>query len=317
MRHSVAVYADAALGGYGFGDGHPFDPERLNAFLTAFERCGLRDRVEILRAVAGTEQDARLFHHSDYLTRLRTLSAVGAGMLDQGDTPVFPGIWEAALLVIGSVLDAVSRIMAGQILRAFVPIAGLHHARRDAAAGFCVLNDCGIAINALRQRHGVARVAYVDIDAHHGDGVFYAFESDPECFIVDFHEDGRFLYPGTGSRKETGRGTALRTKLNLPLPPGATDDLVDQLWPAVETFLVRAEPEFVILQCGADNLRGDPLAHLSLTAETHRRVARALCQIADTHCGGRLLALGGGGYDHANLGNAWTGVVSALLACDA
>ena len=116
---------------------------------------------------------------------------------------------DSAPMVVGSVLDAIRRILAGDCPRAFVPIAGLHHARRDSAAGFCVFNDCGVAIETLRHQHGVQRIAYVDIDAHHGDGVFYAYEADPGVAIGDIHEDGRYLYPGTGAAHETGVGPAM------------------------------------------------------------------------------------------------------------
>jgi len=203
--------------------------------------------------------------------------------------------------------------MAGECRRAFVPIAGLHHARRDRAAGFCVFNDCGIAIEALRAEHGVRRVAYVDIDAHHGDGVFYAFEDDPELCFADLHEDGRYLYPGTGAADETGRGAAAGTKLNIPMPPDADDGAFREQWQRVEGFVRAARPEFILLQCGADSLAGDPITHLRYSAAAHGHAAARLCRLADECCQGRLLALGGGGYNLGNLASAWTAVVAAMV----
>ncbi len=164
----------------------------------------------------------------------------------------------------------------------------------------------------LRQQ-GLKRVAYVDIDAHHGDGVFYSFESDPFIVLADVHEDGQFLYPGTGSSEETGAAAALGTKLNVPLPPGADDAAFAQAWPAVLAHLRHAQPDFIILQCGADSLGGDPLAHLLLTAASHRLAATSLAQLADELGHGRVLALGGGGYNRANIAAGWNAVVEALL----
>ena len=177
-----------------------------------------------------------------------------------------------------------------------------------------LLTRRGVAIEAARRVHGIRRVAYVDIDAHHGDGVFYAFEQDPALKFADLHEDGRFLYPGTGSRSETGRGAAERTKLNIPLPPGAGDDVFIDAWQEVESYLKDAEPELILLQCGADSLAGDPITHLQLTAEAHAHAARRLGALAELFAEGRVLAMGGGGYNRTNLANAWTRVVEELAA---
>jgi acetoin utilization protein AcuC len=202
--------------------------------------------------------------------------------------------------------------MRGECRRAFVPIAGLHHAARDRAAGFCVFNDCGVAIEQLK-RAGLKRVAYVDIDAHHGDGVFYGFEEDAAVIFADLHEDGRYLYPGTGFAGETGRGLAAGTKLNVPLPPGADDAVFAQRWPAVLAHLEKFAPEFVLLQCGADSIAGDPITHLRFSPAVHGRAARELGELADRLGHGRLLALGGGGYNRTNLAQAWTAVVENLM----
>ena len=187
------------------------------------------------------------------------LSQRGSGLLDAGDTPAFPGVYEAAANVVGGTLEALAAIVTGPVRRAFIPIGGLHHATRDSAAGFCVFNDCGVAIEAARRNYGIRRVAYVDIDAHHGDGVFYAFEQDPDVLFADLHEDGRYLYPGTGSRSETGRGPAIGTKLNIPLPPGAGDDVFLTAWQEVERYLEQAEPRAVpaSMRCRLAGRRSD------------------------------------------------------------
>ena len=314
MTAAVAVYAGEALARYAFGHAHPFGPYRHAAFLAEFERRGYARRVDLRAPVVADQASLELFHTHDYVERVRHQSALGYGFLDWGDTPVFPGVFEAAATVVGTTLAAVEHILSGHCRRAFVPIAGLHHARRDEAAGFCVFNDCAVAIEAMRRRHGLRRIAYVDIDAHHGDGVFYAYEDDPDLIFADLHEDGRYLYPGTGGADERGRGAALGTKLNIPMPAGAGDRDFMAQWETVERFVSDAQPEFILLQCGADSVAGDPLTHLDYTAAAHAHAARQLCAIADRQCGGRLLALGGGGYDAGNIAQAWNDVVGQFIA---
>lgn len=308
----TAILMGAALGAYGFGAGHPFGPDRMDRFRDAVLRQSLDRVTDLLEPVGCERDDLLLFHTPDHVARVRELSQRGEGYLDAGDTPAFPGIFEAACTVVGSVLDAVRRLVAGEYASIFIPIAGLHHARRDAAAGFCVFNDCGVAIEALRHRHGIRRIAYVDIDAHHGDGVFYAFESDPDLCFVDFHEDGRYLYPGTGDVAETGRGAAAGTKMNIPMPPGADDSQFLGLWPTAERFIERARPEFILLQAGADSVAGDPITGLAYSSACHAHAARRLADLSRRLCGGRLLVVGGGGYNRDNLAAAWTAVVREL-----
>ena len=310
--NNVAVVVSERVARYGFGDGHPFGPDRHAAFVREFAARGLDRRVTVLEPRSASDEELRAFHTPAYLDFVRERSANGNGFLDAGDTPAFRGVYEAAADVVGATLSAMEAIMRGQCRRAFVPIAGLHHAARDRAAGFCVFNDCGVAIELLK-RAGLKRVAYVDIDAHHGDGVFYAFEHDAAVVFADLHEDGRFLYPGTGSADEIGRGAASGTKLNLPLPPGADDRIFEGVWPQVIAHLDRFAPEFIILQCGADSLEGDPITHLRFSPQSHGRAARDLAQLAE-RCGhGRVLALGGGGYNRSNLAHAWNTVVENLM----
>ena len=309
----VCVYDGEELARYAFGRGHPFGPDRLAAFRAELKRQGLDGCVDLLPPVLATETDVARFHTTDHIARVQAMSRDGTGLLDHGDTPAFPGMYEAACYVVGTLLDAVARVVDGRCGRSFVPIAGLHHARRDGAAGFCVFNDIGVAIETLRQVHGIQRIAYVDIDAHHGDGVFYAFEDDPTLTIVDLHEDGRYLYPGSGRMDETGRGDARGSKLNIPLPPGADDALFRRLWPTIEDLIRAARPQFILLQAGADSIAGDPLTHLNFTPATHGYATERLCRLADELCGGRLVATGGGGYDRGNLARTWCAVVQALL----
>ena len=308
------VYKGDALANYGFGDEHPFGVDRHDAFQTELANAQLGTAIQFADPRRASVDELALFHTPEYIERVSKMSQEGRGFLDDGDTPAYPGIFDTASDVVGATLAAVDAIMAGESNRAFVPIAGLHHAGRDHAAGFCVFNDCGIAVEHLRQNYGLKRVAYVDIDAHHGDGVFYGFEDDPDLTIADIHEDGRFLYPGTGFAEETGKGRAKGTKLNIPMPPGAGDSEFDVAWARVVSHIDDAAPEFIIFQCGADSLAGDPITHLRYTEAAHARAATDLCELADRHCGGRIIATGGGGYNLRNLARAWTRVVESFAS---
>ena len=312
MAEPTLLIAGPAIAAYGFPGGHPFGPDRHAAFMAELEQSPCFSELNIVAPGVASREQLELFHTARYIDFVRAQSAIGHGLLDQGDTPAFAGVYEAAAAVSGGTLLALDRIMSGEAERAFIPIGGLHHARRDGAAGFCVFNDCGIAIEHARQRHGLTRIAYVDIDAHHGDGVYYGFEDDPDVIIADTHEDGRYLYPGTGRREETGSGRAQGTKLNLPLAPGAGDAEFFAAWDEIEAFLEGFAPELYLLQCGADSVAGDPITHLEFSVEAHAHAVTRLRALAEGTAQGRLLAMGGGGYNRQNLAACWTRVVEGL-----
>ncbi len=311
-KHSCCVYLSDNLATYGFGNDHPFGPQRHHVFKQALYQQCLDQKVDILDAVITEQQNLELFHTPEYIQKVIEQSKFGVGYLDNGDTPAFTGMYEATRYVAGSVLDAIDQLMASHYKTAFIPIAGLHHARRHIAAGFCIINDCGIAIETLFQKYNLQRVAYIDIDAHHGDGVFYSFEDEPRLIFADIHEDGQFLYPGTGSINETGKGDAAGTKLNIPMPPNADDELFYKMWAKLEKFIEKHKPEFILLQCGADSIKNDPITHLAYSEKAHAYAAKRLCEIAKKHCDGKVLAMGGGGYNHHNIAKTWTAVVKEL-----
>ena len=310
---SVAIVAGTQLADYHFGDEYAFGPHRHQAFLDGMDRLGLTSQVKWLEPVQCDFQSLQSFHSDEFIEKIKQGSKSGAGYLDHGDTPARKGIFEAASTVVGSVLEIVDKIMDKQFRRGFVPIAGLHHGYRDHCNGFCVFNDCAIAIEHLRQQHHLQKILYVDIDAHHGDGVFYNYDSDSNLFMVDFHEDGRFLYPGTGDADETGSGPAKGSMMNFPMPKQATDEDFARLWPEAEAFIKSTEPEFIILQCGADSMKGDPITHLQYSQQSYQLATESLCRIADEFCDGRIIALGGGGYNMDNISLAWPAVVRAML----
>lgn len=310
----VAVVIGERLARYGFPDGHPFGPDRHGAFVREFQQRGLDARVRVLEPRDALIGELQLFHSPEHIRFVMDRSQAGSGWLDGGDTPAYRGVFEAAQCVVGASLRATEWMLETPYRRAFVPIAGLHHASRTHAAGFCVFNDCGVVIEHLKQDLGMKRIAYVDIDAHHGDGVFYAFEDDPAVIFADLHESGRSLYPGTGEASETGSGQAQGTKLNVPLGAGSGEAEFHQLWPRLLEHVARYEPQFIILQCGADSIGGDPITHLHLTPACHARAAADLCALADRLGHGHVLGLGGGGYDRSNLARAWNDVVTSMLS---
>ncbi len=314
----TAVFFGEELARYGFGGSHPWGTDRLYTFWSKLQAEDVSNII-VEQPETTTEDTVLSFHDRDYVELVKMASKQCRSIpLDRGDTPSFRGIFEATLYVVGSTLASLDMVMQGsdrvgrKIENAFVPIAGLHHARRDSAGGFCVFNDVGVAIIQARKKYGIKRIAYVDIDAHHGDGVFYEFISDPLLFFADVHEDGRYLYPGTGSADETGIDEAKGTKVNIPLLPEAGDDEFFEAFAKIEEFVDTARPEIIFLNCGADSLAGDPITDLRYSAQAHGKAAKTLRRLAERNCGGRLIAVGGGGYNRTNIGNAWTEVVKSL-----
>jgi acetoin utilization protein AcuC len=313
MSKKVLVYRGEEIAAYGFGDPHPFGTDRHDVFHAELENSGFADFIDYGHPRPALVDELALFHSADYIDKVSRMSSEGKGWLDDGDTPAVAGIYDSASAVVGAVLCAVDEVMHGNYKRAFIPIAGLHHAGRAHAAGFCVFNDCGVAAEYLRKQFDIQRIAYVDIDAHHGDGMFYAFVDDPDLIFADIHEDGRNLYPGTGAADETGTGRAQGSKLNIPLPPGADDGDFHNAWARVESYLEAARPEFILMQCGADSLEGDPITHLCWTEEAHAAAAASLCRLADKYAEGRIIGTGGGGYNRRNVARAWTRVVQSFV----
>jgi len=220
--------------------------------------------------------------------------------LGPGDNPVFRGVWEAAQLVAAGSLLAADLVMRGEADRVFHFAGGLHHALRERASGFCYVNDAVLAILRLRERG--LRVAYVDIDAHHGDGVQYAFYGDPNVLTISTHERGERLFPGTGFVNEVGEGDAAGFSVNLPLEAYTDTEVYLPAFEAVvPPLLERFKPDVIVAQLGIDSHRTDPLTHLALDVQGFARALQRIVPMAP-----KLIALGGGGYDLRNVARAWT-----------
>ena len=298
---------------YSFPSGHPLNNSRTELFSHSLRiLAGEGHRLKLTKPVPATEEELLLFHTKEYVEFVKEKSKEGEGFLDYGDTPAFPGVYEASSYTVGSTLHGLNEILKKKVDHFFNPVGGLHHARRTRAGGFCVFNDAAVAISRSINELGMKRVAYVDIDAHHGDGVYYGFEDDERVIIADIHEDGRFLYPGTGFASETGKEKAKGTKLNIPLLPRSGDEKFFQAFDSVESFVREWKPEFIFLQCGADGLHGDPITQLQYTSSAHAYATRRLHEMSHEICDGRILAMGGGGYNPENVESAWIAVAKEL-----
>jgi acetoin utilization protein AcuC len=302
MAGAAAVVWDEALAAYDFGPEHPLRPARVQLTMALARALGLLDQVRLLAPAAVSGTDLTRVHELDYLAAVKADGQGPAAArfgFGPGDNPPFPGMHEAAARVCGATVAAAEAIRSGQALHAFSPAGGLHHAMPDRASGFCVYNDPAVAIAWLLDQ-GVERVAYVDVDVHHGDGVEAIFAAEPRVLTVSLHESGRYLFPGTGFAHEVGSGPARGSVANLPLPPSTTDDLYLAAFDALVPALVRAfQPEVLVTQLGCDTHYTDPLAHLGLTVGAYRQLAGRLHDLAHTVAGGRWLATGGGGYQWA------------------
>ena len=298
MGCRAGVVWDEGYLAYDFGD-HPLNPMRLDLTIRLAHELGVLDAVTVIAPVPASEQQLLTIHDADYLAAVRRASAdstfEGYG-LGTTDDPVFPGMYEASALVAGGSALAARTLWAGDAEHAVNIAGGLHHAMRDHASGFCIFNDVVLGIRELLAA-GAGRIAYVDVDVHHGDGVQAAFYDDPRVLTISLHQDPRTLFPGTGLPSEIGRGAAEGTAINVALPPGTDDAGWLRAFRAVVPGAVRAfRPVVLVTQCGCDTHHDDPLANLELTVDGQRAAIGELHALAHEVAGGRWLAFGGGGY---------------------
>ncbi|MCW2858225.1 MAG: histone deacetylase superfamily [Marmoricola sp.] len=299
---SVVVY-DESLTCYDFGPAHPMNPVRVDLTMQLTRSLGLidGDGLSAVAAPDASDEDLLLVHDPALIEAVRRAGAdpsihdprFGLGT---DDNPTFRDMHQAARHVVGASLEAARRVWNGQAIHAANIAGGLHHAMPDAVSGFCVYNDVAVAIRWLLA-NGAHRVAYVDVDVHHGDGVQKIFWDDPRVLTISLHETGEMLFPGTGFPAETGGPEAIGTSVNVALPPGTADAGWLRAFHAVVPAVVRGfAPDILITQHGCDSHRLDPLAHLMLSVEGQRASYLALHDLAHEVCGGRWVATGGGGY---------------------
>jgi acetoin utilization protein AcuC len=320
MGSQCVVVWDESVLGYDLGGHHPLHPVRLDLTMRLARSLGVLDDVEIVKPRSAADRDLERVHRLEYLEAVRAAPTsawdVGHG-LGTDDNPIFERMHEAAALVAGSSIRAAEQIVSGHANRAISIAGGLHHAMADHAAGFCVYNDCAVAI-AWMLANGVERVAYIDIDVHHGDGVQAAFYQDPRVLTISLHQHPLTLWPGTGFSSEVGASGAEGTAVNIPLPPGTDDAGWQRAFHAVvPSVLDSFRPDVLVTQCGADAHWEDPLADLGLSVDGQRAAYRSLRELADRCAGGKWLALGGGGYSLFRVvPRAWTHLLATVLDRD-
>src|SRR5713101_7395343 len=293
---------------FDYGPEHPLRMERLGLTWRLMEAYGLTvlPRAKVWAPERAELDEIARFHSREYIEILRAVSAgdwvpdAARYGLGPGDNPIFPGLWEAAQLGAGGSLLAARLVADGEADRAFHFAGGLHHAMPGRASGFCYVNDAVLAIMRLRERG--LRVAYVDIDAHHGDGVQAAFYRDPNVLTISTHERGERLFPGTGFVREAGEGAGVGFSVNLPLEAYTDSSLYLPAFEEVVPPLLDAfKPDVVVAQLGVDAHRTDPLTHLQLDIQGFATAVRRITELSP-----QLLALGGGGYDLQNVARGWT-----------
>ncbi|TWP49054.1 acetoin utilization protein AcuC [Lentzea tibetensis] len=319
MGKPVTVVWDRSFLGYDLGGDHPLNPVRLDLTVRLATGLGVLDGVDVVSPVTATDDEIELVHRPGYLSAVQAAPTAGWDVghgLGTADNPVFDHMHEASALVVGGSLTAARAIASGEADRAVNIAGGLHHAMPDHAAGFCVYNDCSVAI-AWLLRNGFDRIAYVDVDVHHGDGVQTAFWDDPRVLTVSLHQNPMSLWPGTGWAREVGGEGAEGTAVNVALPPGTKDGAWLRAFHATVPALINAfQPQVIVTQCGADTHKEDPLADLHLSVDGHRAIYLALRELVTRH-DAKWLALGGGGYELLRVvPRSWTHLLATVLDRD-
>ncbi|MGB3828012.1 MAG: acetoin utilization protein AcuC [Ornithinimicrobium sp.] len=308
---------DQRFTAYDFGLGHPMHPMRLELTQQLCQQLGLFDHQDVVVRPSRPADVAALatVHTDDFIATVQALSADpgsahGQMGLGDSDTPAFAGMHEASALAVGATIDCCRAVWDGAAQHAVNIAGGLHHAMPGRASGFCVYNDAAVAIRDLLAR-GAQRVAYIDLDVHHGDGVETVFWNDPRVLTVSLHQSGQTLFPGTGSPRDTGGSRAMDSAVNVALPPGTDDAGWLRAYQAVVPHVVGAfAPEIIVSQHGCDSHYADPLAHLDLTIDGMHAAYNWVHELAHRVSDGRWVALGGGGYELVEVvPRAWAHVI--------
>jgi acetoin utilization protein AcuC len=310
------VYGDELMKHH-LSDQHPLQPIRVKLTMDLIRSTGLIEHCHLLAPRRATIKELELVHSPAYVDLVRKLSdpaqrgqvsseRIEAAGFGSADNPISNELHEGTALVVGASMVAAEAIESGAALHAFSPSGGLHHAHRERASGFCTYDDPAIACRWLKdQGH---RVAYVDVDVHHGDGVEGIFYSDPDVLTISLHENGRYLFPGTGFPQDCGVGAARGTAANLPFEPFTWDEpWLEGFEKVVPALLRKFKPTVLVTQDGCDTHYLDPLAHIAASTRIWPRVGSLFHELAHELCDGRWLALGGGGYAiYEVVPRAWT-----------
>ncbi len=314
----ACVVYDESLTSYNFGPAHPMNPIRVDLTVGLANELGVFKQLPQLPAPDATEDDLATVHTPALIEAVMSTSKDPSRAnlefgLGSEDNPIFRNMHQASRHVVGASIEAARQVWTGQVDHAANIAGGLHHAMPDRASGFCVYNDVAVAIRWLLD-HGAEKVAYVDVDVHHGDGVEQIFYDDPRVLTISLHETGQMLFPGTGFPADAGGPDALGSAVNVALPPGTSDAGWLRAFHAVVPALLREfAPDVLVTQQGCDSHRDDPLAHLALSVDGQRASYLALHDLAHEVAGGRWVAFGGGGYAVVDVvPRAWTHLLAVV-----
>jgi len=325
MVNKTALIYTNKYQSYNFGPQHPLRPLRIKLTYSLMEKLNLfnNKRLEVVEPSPATQKEIERAHDPEYVEIVKKLSenpkdrSVQPSLygLDTGDTPVFKGMYEASALVCGASLLAADLVWQdNDITIAFNPAGGLHHAHKKKASGFCIFNDIAVAIHHLKSLKNDIRIAYLDIDCHHGDGVQGFFYDDPNVLTISFHESGKFLFPGTGDPKEVGEGAGKGFSINFPLLPGMNNRMFRKLFRyCVPRILEAYAPDVLLTQLGADMYFDDPLTQMGLSLSIYRDIAQTLYTSSQNYCQNKWIAVGGGGYLMTVVPRAWTLFLARML----
>jgi len=315
---------------YNFGKNHPLRPLRLKLTYSLIEKLNLleHERLETMEPRIASQEEIERVHSPKYVDIVKKLSinpedrsmqpysyGLGPGDDGPGDNPIFEGMYDASALVCGASITAANNVWNNKEFKiAFNPAGGLHHAMKEKASGFCIFNDIGVAIAYLKELDKNIRIAYIDIDCHHGDGVQWLFYDDPNVLTISYHQDGRSLFPGTGSVNEIGEGEGKGFSINFPLIPGTNNKPFLNLFrKTVPKILETYAPDILITQLGVDTYFNDPLTQMGFSLSIYRDIAQTLKTSAREFCQNKWLAIGGGGYLMTVVPRAWTIFLANML----
>jgi len=310
---------------YDFGRDHPLRPLRLKLTYDLMEKLNLLEnpRLEILEPRLASKAELERVHSKKYINIIKTLSdnpddrSISPYLygLGPGDNPIFKGMYEASALISGGTIIAADKVWRDDDIKvAFNPMGGLHHAMREKASGFCIFNDIAVGIKHLKTLNKEIRIAYLDIDCHHGDGVQWLFYDDPNVLTISYHQDGRYLFPGTGFVSERGEGKGKGYSINFPLIPGTNNKSFLKLFRKTAPKLLEAySPDLLITQLGVDTYYDDPLTQMGFSLSVYKDIAQTMKTSAREYCQNKWLALGGGGYLMTVVPRAWTLALQVML----
>jgi len=324
MKKTGLIWSDEFTK-FNLGEGHPMNSRRMDVPYQLFRNLPSMNQqsIEIISPDPASDSNLTRFHSTDYVKMMKSLSTAGAGFygrfgLGTGDCPVFPGMQLISSLIVGGAIEGAKRIMNGEVQQAFSLMAGLHHAFSERASGFCYYNDIVVTIKYLQEEFGIDRLLYIDTDVHHGDGVLDAFYESKRVLGISIHESGQFIFPGTGLSDEIGKGDGIGHSINVPLFPGTWDDQYIEIFEKIVPCIWEEyDPEFVIWQCGADGHYQDLLGHLNLTTNLYGYLGRRIAELSGKRSTkGRLLLLGGGGYNPDSVARVWMTTLAAIMDVD-